>query len=408
MPTRRRRATPLALPATVALLLAAPASSAQAPSRPTDPWPAFASQFRDYVAADGIVGASALILRNGQVLSRVDLGQQDRASNGAVTDRTIYHWGSITKSLTAIAILQLRDRGRLSLDDKVTRYIPELRRIHDPYGRIDSITIRMLLSHTAGFRNGTWPYGDGSPWQPFEPTSWEQLVAMMPYQTLLFPPGARYGYSNPGYIYLGRIVEQLTGDPWDAYVQKNIFAPLGMTRSSFRSTPFWLAADRSHNYEIVKDSATGAARLVDNGADFDPGITTPNGGWNAPLADLVTYVGFLTGVVPAGGSQARYDVVLSRASLREMWTAVAPMSAGYEAAAGQSIGLGFFLQGDGEHRVIGHTGSQAGFRAFYYFNPVTTTGVIAAFNTTNYAAPAREAYNRMHEAAKALVRDSAR
>lgn len=392
----------------VAAVISSPALAQPSPAQSPTTWPAFTQQFRDYVAADGIVGASALIMRKGLVISRVDLGQQDRAASAPVTDRTIYHWGSITKSLTAIAILQLRDRGRLSLDDKVTRYLPELRRVHDPYGRIDSITIRMLLAHTAGFRNGTWPYGDGSPWQPFEPTTWEQLVAMMPYQSLLFPPGARYGYSNPGYIYLGRIVEQLTGDPWDAYVQKNVFAPLGMTRSSFRSTPFWLAADRSHNYEIVKDSSSGAARLVDNGADFDPGITTPNGGWNAPLADLVTYVSFLTGVVPAGGSQARHDVVLSRASLREMWTAVAPMSAGYEASAGQSIGLGFFLQGDGDRRVIGHTGSQAGFRAFYYFNPATTTAVIAAFNTTNYAAPARETYNRMHEAAKAMVRESGR
>ena len=154
----------------------------------------------------------------------------------------------------------------------------------------------------------------------------------------------------------------------------------------------------------MKDSTTKAARLVDNGADFDPGITTPNGGWNAPLGDLVTYVAFLTNVVPAGGSQARYNVVLSRASLQEMWTPIAPMAAGYEATPGQSIGLSFFLQGEGERRVIGHTGSQAGFRAFFYFNPVTTTAVIAAFNTTNYAAPAQASYTRMHEAAKNLVR----
>ena len=383
-----------------ALLACALPGSAQPPST----WPAFEQQLRDYVTADGIIGASALIMRNGQPTARVNLGLQDRATSTAVTDRTIFHWGSITKSLTAIAIMQLRDRGRLSLDDKVTRYIPELRRIHDPYGRIDSITIRMLMSHTAGFRNGTWPYGDGAPWQPFEPTTWDQLVAMMPYQQLLFPPGERYSYSNPAFVYLARIIEQLTGDPWDSYIQKNIFAPLGITHSSFRTTPYWLAADRSHNYEIVRDSSTRAARLVDNGADFDPGITTPNGGWNAPLGDLVTYVAFLTNVIPAGGSQARYDVVLSRASLNEMWTPIAPMAAGYEATPGQSIGLSFFLMGEGERRVIGHTGSQAGFRAFFYFNPATTTAVIAAFNTTNYAAPAEAAYARMHEAAKHLVR----
>ncbi len=122
--------------------------------------------------------------------------------------------------------MQLRDRGKLSLDDRIVRWVPELRTMHDPYGMMDSITIRMLLSHTAGFQNGTWPYGNDKPWEPFEPTTWNQLVAMMPYQELLFRPGSRYGYSNPAFIYLARVIEQVTGDPWDAYVQKNIFAPL--------------------------------------------------------------------------------------------------------------------------------------------------------------------------------------
>ena len=61
--------------------------------------------------------------------------------------------------------------------------------MHDPYGMMDSITLRMLLSHTAGFQNPTWPYGNDKPWEPFEPTTWNQLVAMMPYQEL--------GSSNP-------------------------------------------------------------------------------------------------------------------------------------------------------------------------------------------------------------------
>jgi CubicO group peptidase (beta-lactamase class C family) len=161
--------------------------------------------------------------------------------------------------------MQLRDRGKLSLDDRIVRWVPELRSMHDPYGMMDSITIRMLLSHTAGFQNGTWPYGNDRAWEPFEPTTWNQLVAMMPYQQLLFRPGSRYGYSNPAFIYLARVIEQITGDPWDAYVQKNIFAPLELTRSYFRTTPYFLARHRSHNYHVRRDS-TGGVRLVDNGA----------------------------------------------------------------------------------------------------------------------------------------------
>ena len=299
---------------TSALLLFAPiATTAQAPAG----WSEFTRTFQTYVDSDYVVGASVVLMKNGRVVGRYNAGQANRAANVPVDSQTIFHWGSITKSLTAIAIMQLRDRGKLTLDDKIVRWVPELRAIHDPWNMIDSITIRMLLSHTAGFQNGTWPWGNNTPWEPFEPTTWNQLVAMMPYSELVFKPGSRYGYSNPGFIYLARVVEAITGDPWDAYVQKNIFAPLELTRSYFRGTPYYLAAHRSHNYNIRRDSS-GRHTVTDNGPDFDPGITSPNGAWNAPLADLVKYTAFLTNAILPGMSRERYDVVLKRSSLEEM------------------------------------------------------------------------------------------
>src|SRR3954470_6458612 len=254
----------------VAAMLSTPLA-AQAPAG----WNDFTKLFQSYVDSDKVGGASVVVTKAGKETARYNSGFADRSANVRVDSQTIFHWGSITKSLTAISIMQLRDRGELSLDDKIVRWVPELRAIHDPYGMIDSITIRMLLSHTAGFQNPTWPYGNNQGWEPFEPTTWNQLVAMMPYQQLVFKPGSRYGYSNPGFVYLARVIEQITGDPWDAYVQKNIFSPLGLAWSYFRTTPYYLAAHRSHNYYVRKDSASGAARLVDNGADFDPGITSP-------------------------------------------------------------------------------------------------------------------------------------
>jgi CubicO group peptidase (beta-lactamase class C family) len=262
-----------------------------------------------------------------------------------------------------------------------------------------------VMSHTAGFQNPTWPYGNDQPWEPFEPTTWNQLVAMMPYQQLLFKPGSRYSYSNPGFIYLARVIEQITGDPWDAYVQKNIFAPLGMDRSYFRNTPYFLAAHRSHNYYVRRDSAAaGSPKLVDNGADFDPGITSPNGAWNAPVSDLVKYVAFLTNAVVPGVTRERYDVVLSRASLQEMWKPGMPMSQGYESAPNEWMGLSFFVLDRNGQRILGHTGSQAGFRSFYYFDPTTQAGVIAVFNTTNSAAPASRLQSQVTAAALTLLK----
>ena len=368
---------------------------------PPDGWNELVRLFDAYADSDRVVGASVLVMREGRVVDRHDYGDGDRALGQRVTARTIFHWGSITKTLTAIAIMQLRDRGRLSLDDKVTRYVPELHQVHDPYGMIDSITIRMLLSHSAGFQNPTWPYKEGKPWEPFEPTSWSQLVAMMPYQELHFRPGARYSYSNPAFIYLARIVEQLTGDPWEAYVQKNIFSPLGLGHSYFGGTPYYLAADRSNNYTVARDSAGRVAETA-NGRDFDPGITIPNGGWNAPLSDLARYAAFLTGASADDSTRRRHEIVLPRATLREMWRPLHPMST--TAAMPDSMALSFFVVHRGAATLIGHTGSQAGFRSFLFFNPSTSAVVIAAFNTTNEASPARGAYTRMYEAALAILR----
>ena len=374
--------------------------AAQAPKN----WPEFTRAFQAYVDSDRVVGASVVYVRDGRVVARYDAGMQDRAGGVRVDSQTIYHWGSITKSLTAISIMQLRDRGKLSLDDKLVKWVPELRAIHDPYGMMDSITLRMVLSHTAGFQDPTWPYDQGRPWEPFEPTTWNQLVAMMPYQQLEFRPGSQYGYSNPGFIYLARIIEQITGDPWEDYVQKNIFAPLKLRWSYFRSTPYYLASHRSHNYYVRRDSTTGREQTIDNGADFDPGITSPNGAWNAPVNDLVKYVAFLTGANVPGMSQERYDVVLSRKSLDEMWQPGKPMSGSYQSAQSQWMGLSFFVLDRNGTRILGHTGSQAGFRSYYYFNPATRAAVIAAFNTTNYAAPAAAAQRRVQEMALDLLR----
>ena len=355
--------------------VAAPSVHAQTPTR----WNDFKDLFRTFVQHDSIVGASALVMRDGKILDQLNLGFADRANHIAVDSATLFHWGSITKGLTAISIMQLRDRGKLNLDERIVDYVPELRLVHDTFGSIDSVTIRMLLSHTAGFQNPTWPYGEGKDWEPFEPTTWAQLVAMMPYQEIHFKPGSRYSYSNPGFIYLARVIEKITGDPWESYVQKNIFAPLALTKSYFRATPYYLAAHRSHNYSVETDTATNRMSIVDHGADFDPGITIPNGGWNAPLSDLARYVSFLLKPEMA-------DVVFKPTTLAEMWQPVKPMSQGYQATADEWMGMSFFIHGTGDRRVLGHTGQQANFGSFFFFNPKTHVAVIAAYNTSNYDA----------------------
>ncbi len=280
--------TPLALRSTlISIILLAAAAVPRAEAQRG--WAEFGRRLDGFAGGSNHRRGRAILVREGAIVARHHYGFADRAGRRRVTDRTIYHWASVTKTLTAVATLQLRDRKRLSLDDRIVRWVPELRGIHDTAGGVGAISLRMLLSHTSGLQSPTWPWARGESWEPFEPTTWNQLVAMMPYQRLEFRPGERFGYSNPGYIYLARAIEQLSGDPWAVYIQKNLWAPLGMNRSYVGATPYHLAADRSHGYRVEGDRAT------DLGADFDPGVTIPNSGWNAPLDDVARYIAFLAG-----------------------------------------------------------------------------------------------------------------
>ena len=150
--------------------------------------------------------------------------------------------------MTGIAVMQLRDRGLLAVDDSDLKYLPELRRVHNPFGDMGEITIRHLLTHTAGFRCATWPWKD-KPWQPHEPTSWEQLVRDVPlYRDRIQTGQSRWSYSNPGIIFLGRVIELLTGDDYEVYVDKNILKPLEMHESYFDATPYHLLKNRARSY----------------------------------------------------------------------------------------------------------------------------------------------------------------
>ncbi|MPZ17670.1 MAG: serine hydrolase [Luteitalea sp.] len=129
--------------------------------------------------ASGTPRRSLFVIQDGDVLRHEVYGLQDRDAKRQVDERTIYHWASITKTFTAIAILQLRDRGLLALEDPIVKYVPELRHAHNPFGEMSAITIRHLLSHSSGFRDPTWgSWGGDKAWHPFEPPSWKQLDAM--------------------------------------------------------------------------------------------------------------------------------------------------------------------------------------------------------------------------------------
>ena len=189
---------------------------------------------------------------------------------------------------------------------------------------------------------------------------------MLPYTELLFKPGTKYSYSNPGVIFLGRIIELFSGDDYEVYINKNIFMPLGMTRSFFDRAPYHLLPHRSHSYERTDEG------LREQRFDFDTGITVSNGGLNAPLGDMAKWLAFLIGG----------DSVLKRSSLDEMFTPQIRAADG-EGGSGDDVqaGLSCFIERHGGLEVVGHSGDQNGFISHLYVHRPSRSGYIVSFNT---------------------------
>ena len=324
---------------------------------------------------NGIVGSSLAVIDHNTVVFRDVFGYQDLQTKHPVDDATTFHWASITKTFTGVAIMQLRDRGLLSLDDPIVKYVPEIAKAHDPYGPISAITIRQAMSHSTGFRDPTWPWRDQL-WQPFEPTEWSQLVAMMPYTNVDFPPGSKFSYSNLAVVFLGEIIERLSGDRFEVYMEKNVLRPLGMDHSYYDRSPSTLLPNRSHSYQIEK------GKFSELEFDFDTGITRSNGGLNAPVSDIIKYMNFLLG---DSQHQAEYDAILKRPSLEEMWKPLLPVPVSDDfpsrSGAHDQVACSFFVHQDRGIRLIGHMGWQNGFIGHIYLDPTQKKAYIVNYNT---------------------------
>lgn len=334
----------------------------------------FKTLYENEIKENGVVGSSFVLLRDNKIVADYRYGSANIEKNQPVDENTIYHWASNTKPFTGIAVMQLRDRGLLKLDDPVTKYLPELRAVHNSFGSMDEITIRHLMTHSAGFRGGTWPFAGGKDWEPFEPQDYSQLVAMFPYTEIRFKPGSKFSYSNPGIVFLGRIIETLTKDDYEVYIDKNILKPLEMYRSYFDATPYHLLKDRSHSYYIENGKRT------EGKFDANTGITVSNSGLNSPIPDMVKYLNFLIGDPK---KQDIYNGVLKRSSLEEMWRPQLKTEADANGNKGftTDIGLIYFIDKTLSPTHLGHGGDQNGFISYLDFDPAKRMASLVVFNT---------------------------
>ncbi len=191
-----------------------------------------------FIQKQGVVGASVGIVKDGQLVYAKGFGHADLDAQQTVDPHHLFRIGSLSKLITTVAIMKLREEGKLSLDDAVfgeqgILNTPQYQNIKDPR-RAERITVEHLLSHTAGWSKRT--YGDpmfiplkiAEEMQVPAPANLDDIISFVLSKRIPYAPGTRYDYSNFGFCLLGKVIEAASGETYERYVQNHLLAPLGI------------------------------------------------------------------------------------------------------------------------------------------------------------------------------------
>ena len=331
----------------------------------------------DFQRSGGAPGVAYGIVAGGALVHTGGFGQ--RWLGGPAPDAgTVFRIASMTKSFTAAAVLALRDDGALRLDDPVPGLVPELRGMRQVSADAPEITVRQLLTMTAGFPSDD-PWGDRQQGLPL--AEFAELLRHGVRQA--WAPGTCFEYSNLGYALLGRVVAAATGTSYDGFVASRLLGPLGLDRTSYELASF----DPAGLARGYQRSAAGWAELVPDGN----GAFAPMGGVFSCVRDLAVWVTGLAAGFPAGAEADGGPHPLRRASRREMQLPqvaippypALPLPGGAGAGSQLSYGFGLFVE---EHpawgRLVFHGGGYPGFGSHMRWHPGSGRAVIVLANST--------------------------
>jgi D-alanyl-D-alanine carboxypeptidase len=301
----------------------------------------------DVVQRKGLAGLSLAVVKDGEVVLAKGYGKRSLEAGSPVEPETPFAAGSVTKQFACACILLLAEDGKLSVDDKVAKYFPDLTRAGD-------ITLHQLMSHTSGYPD-YYPL-DFVDRRLLKPTPVDSIIKEYAGARLDFEPGTRYSYSNTGYLILGRVVEKVSGEPFGEVLRKRIFVPAGMTRSAFE--PAGADPSRARGYLPF---ALGTLEPAKPEAE---GWLYAAGGLWASASDL-----------------ARWDIalmsgkILKPESLKLMTTPVT-LSDGRI----KDYGCGLVVARNGAETILSHGGAVSGFRATNILVPRTKSAVVVLIN----------------------------
>jgi len=300
-------------------------------------------------------GGVVAVTRGGRIVFARGYGLANVEDTTPNTPSTIYHMASVSKQFTAFAISMLADQGRLSLDDDVHRFIPEL----PDYGH--AITLRHLLTHTSGIRD-QWELWGMAGGDLDDVIRHEELLRLIRSQRELnFAPGNRYLYSNSGYTLLAEVVSRVSGQPFPAWMREHIFLPLGMTHTQIYDDHERIVPGRAYSFQYAAD---GLRKSVLSYANMGATSLFTN------AEDLARWLrNWHTGEV--GGPR-----VLAMMQERGVLTNGDTLPYALGVAMGRWRGL----------PVIQHSGADAGFRTFLGWAPTIDAGIIVLGNAAGFDA----------------------
>ena len=344
-----------------------PASAVAIPPHPLDA--ADLNAFFDGVLSlqlerSDIAGATVLVMQNGNVLLERGYGYSDLKDKKPVDpEATMFRLASISKLFTWISVMQLQEQGKLNIDTDVNRYLDF--KIRPAFG--EAITLRNLMTHTGGFEEVADDIILTDPKKA--PTLREDLIQNQPMR--LFPPGQVPAYSNYGVGLASYIVQRVSGEPFQQYVDEHIFAPLGMTHSSFyQPLPKQLAGFVSKGY---------LSSTVKPPMGFEIFNPVGAGGVSSTASDMGRF-----GQMLLNGGTLDGHRILQASTLAQMWT---PQ---YQANPQlPPICMGFYQVWRNNLRWIGHEGDLVAFHSLFFMEPQQKLILFVAYNSAGGAARPR-------------------
>jgi CubicO group peptidase (beta-lactamase class C family) len=331
--------------------------------------------YKEYAEKNHFPGYAFGIVLDGQLVYKGAGGYTDIDTKTAATPNSMFRIASMSKSFTSMAILKLRDEGKLKLDDPVHLYIPEMKG-QKLSADAPEITIRNLMTHSAGFPEDN-PWGD----RQLADTDANLIALIKKGISFSNAPGLTYEYSNLGFAMQGYIIKKVTGMPYSEYIAKNIWKPLGMTEAEWEYSKV-SAAKLAHGYRWINDHWREEALLHD-------GIYGAMGGMITSIESFSKYLAFHLQAWPVRNGADAGPV--KRSSLREMhqpWR-FAGLNAGYKYPSGRgcataaAYAYGLRWTDDCEGReTVGHSGGLPGFGSNWVIAPQYGIGIMFFANAT--------------------------